>query len=485
MTALTYTARRTSPILLAVACSAIVGAEVIRQPSHIRIIAAGCLGLAAVIAATHWPRATLIATLALLPYLALGRRVLLEFTPWKSVDPLLIIAPMVLFVVIARLFVIEKRPMITDPMSKLIVFFLALTVLEAFNPRGGGLKAGFSALLFAAVPLLWFFAGGAFGTRRSMRGLLIVVVCSACLIAWYGLEQTWNGMPSWDRLWAQDTGYAALHVGNVIRAFGTFSSSEEYSAFLGTAVVVAIGFALDRRLYLLPALPLLAIALFYESSRGALVATVMAVLAVLAARTGSIRRAAVTLVVLIAVVVALLVHERSALVSGSTSSNALVAHQLSGLAHPLNSQTSTLNAHLTLFANGFTRGVLDPIGRGIATTTVAGSKLGAGATSSEVDLSNEFIATGTFGGFAYLAIVILAIAMTLRQAVERRDAVSLSIFGLAVVNLGQWLNGGFYAVSPLIWFALGFTAAAQARHRSGEAVDGAHRIALPHGSSQS
>ena len=47
------------------------------------------------IAATQWPRVALIATLALLPYLAVSRRLLLEFTPWKSTDPLLLVAPAV------------------------------------------------------------------------------------------------------------------------------------------------------------------------------------------------------------------------------------------------------------------------------------------------------------------------------------------------------------------------------------------------------
>jgi hypothetical protein len=469
MTAATYAARRTSPVLLAVVCSAAIGAEVIRQPSHTRLIVAACIGFAAIVAASQWPRAALIGTLVFLPYLALSRRLLLEFAPWKSADPLLVVAPVVLLVVLVRLFVIEKRPMLTDGISKLILFLLGLSVLEAFNPRGGGLSAGLSALLFAALPLLWFFAGRAFGTRESLRILLVALVISASVIAMYGLLQTWDGMPSWDQLWIQTTGYEALHVGNVIRAFGTFSSSEEYGAFLATGLVIAIAFALDRRPYLLPVTPLLGVALFYESSRGATVSTVVAALAVLSARTGSMRRAAVTLALLLVVVVLVLIHERNTLVNASSSSNALVAHQVSGLAHPLNSNTSTLNAHLSLVEGGFKTGLLDPIGRGIATTTIAGSKLGSGASSTEVDLSNEFVATGTFGGFAYLTIVILAIAMTLREAIERRDAVSLSIFGLAIANLGQWLNGGFYAVSPLIWFAIGFTAAVRPARPSREA----------------
>jgi hypothetical protein len=285
---------------------------------------------------------------------------------------------------------------------------------------------------------------------------------SATVIALYGLAQTWDGMPSWDRIWVNNSGYAALNVGQDIRAFGTFSSASEYATFLGVAIAIAIAFALDRRPYLLPAVPLLAIALFYESSRGPLISTVVAALAVLAARTGSMKRAAVSLVLLLAIVVAALVVERGALQSASSSSNALVAHQVSGFAHPLNSTQSTLPSHLTLVENGFTHGAVDPIGQGIGSTTLAGSRLGSSQPgSSEFDVSNAFIATGTFGGLGYLALVLVALAAMLRQAVLRRDAVSLAILGMGIAALGQWENGGFYALSPLIWFAVGFTATAQ------------------------
>jgi hypothetical protein len=460
MTFVVTAARRTSGVVVMAMCAAFVGAELIRQPTLIRFIAAGCIGLSAFVVATQWPRAALIATLALIPYLAISRRLLLEFTPWKSTDPMLLLAPTVLVLILVRLYVIERRPLAGDRLSKLMVVLLALTVLEAFNPRGGGLKAGVTALLFTAVPLLWFFAGRELATPRSMRILFASLVVSACVVAVYGLNQTFNGMPSWDQLWVQETGYAALNVGTVIRAFGTFSSAAEYASFLGIAIIAAVAFAADRRPYLLPAVPLLAVALFYESSRGIVVTTVVGVVAVLAARTGSMRRATLTMVVLIAAVVVAFVLERGALQGAESSSNPLVAHQVGGLVHPLNSKQSTLRLHFTELVDGFRRGLLDPIGYGIGSTTLAGSKYGSPqASSTEVDLSNEFVADGTFGGLAYLAILILVLSAALRQAVARRDAVSLTILGMLVTLLGQWLNGGYWSIAPLIWFSIGFVAA--------------------------
>ena len=310
---------------------------------------------------------------------------------------------------------------------------------------------------------------GNFSTRSAgedpalAADLFLTLVLSASLIAVYGLVQTWDGLPTWDQMWVNQSGYAALSVGTVTRAFGTFSSSAEYASFLGIAIVTAVAFALDRRPYLLPAVPLLAVALFYESGRAIVVTTAVAVVVVLAARTGSMQRATVTLIVLLTGVVLALVLARGALQSASYSSNSLVSHQVGGLIHPLNQRQSTLHAHLGLLEGGLKHGALDPIGYGIASTTLAGSKLGGTpqAATTEVDLSNEFVATGTFGGLAYLAILVLVLIAALRNAVERRDAVSLSILGMLVAIFGQWLNGGYYAVASIVWFSIGFLIAAE------------------------
>ena len=367
MTVVALTARRTSAVAMLTLFAAYLGAELVRQPLHIRFIAAACLGLLAVVGATQWPRATLIAALALLPFLAFGRRLLLEFTPWKLTDPVLLVVPAVLMIALIRLYVIERRSLEGDRISKLLVFLVALTFLQVFNPRGGGLHAGAAALLFTAVPLLWFFAGHELATRSALRALFGCLVVSACLIALYGLYQTWYGMPSWDLMWVAQADYAALVVGGGIRAFGTFSSSAEYASFIAVAILAAIAFALDRRPYLLPAVPLLAIALFYESSRGIIVTTVVAALVVVAARTGSMRRADRDAGDPPRRRRARSVFSRGALQSAaSSSSDGLVTHQLGGFAHPLSEKDSTLSLHLSMLEDGFRKGCSTRSGTGSA-----------------------------------------------------------------------------------------------------------------------
>ena len=120
-----------------------------------------------------------------------------------------------------------------------------------------------------------------------------------------------------------------------------------------------------------------------------------------------------------------------------------------------------------MFQNGLRTGLLDPFGHGITSTTLAGQTLGSGEanTTTEVDVSNAFVSLGTFGGLAYVALVVLVLRSALRLAVQRRDAVSLAALGTLVILLGQWLNGGYYAVSPLVWLTAGFVVASELKTR--------------------
>ena len=300
-----------------------------------------------------------------------------------------------------------------------------------------------------------------------MRWLYGGAVVIACIVALYGLNQAWNGLPTWDSEWVSRTGYAALNVGEVIRAFGTFSSAAEYAQYLGIGIVVSVAFALGRLPQMLPAVPLLAVAVFYESSRGIMVTTTFAVIVVVAARTGNMQRAVVTLAVcLLGLSLAFAFGRGSLENKAASSSDPLVSHQLGGLADPFNKDTSTLPSHLTLLRDGFSSGLLNPLGNGITSTNLAGTKLSTeSSTSTEVDVTNVFVSLGTFGGLAYLALILLVLTAALRVAVERGDAVSLAALGILILTFGQWLNGGFYAVSPLIWLTAGFVVACEQDRR--------------------
>ena len=41
--------------------------------------------------------------------------------------------------------------------------------------------------------------------------------------------------------------------------------------------------------------------------------------------------------------------------------------------------------------------------------------------------------------------------------------------GLLVITLGQWLNGGYYALAPLLWLLIGWANRAWLEQRAAEA----------------
>ena len=96
-----------------------------------------------------------------------------------------------------------------------------------------------------------------------------------------------------------------------------------------------------------------------------MVTTIFAIVVVIAARTGSMRRAVVTLAIcLVGLVLAFTLARGYLQSTAASSSDPLVSHQLSGLADPFNKDKSTLSSHLTLFQNGISSGLLDPLGMG-------------------------------------------------------------------------------------------------------------------------
>jgi hypothetical protein len=100
----------------------------------------------------------------------------------------------------------------------------------------------------------------------------------------------------------------------------------------------------------------------------------------------------------------------------------------------------------------------NPLGDGLGSTTKAAHKFGKPEDitgSMEVDISNVFLSTGTFGGLIYLLIVILTVKQSIQFWSRHRLLVGLCIAGVLGVTLLNWLAGGRYALTPLIWFLIG------------------------------
>jgi hypothetical protein len=416
------------------------------------------------------PQVVALLTICSLPLLAFGRRILIPWAGWTPWDALLVVAPVVSVILAYRLFVMKRRPVSRDVLSSIIGLFLLFEVLESVNPATHGLIAGLTGLLFAAAPLGWFFIGRELADRRMVTALLTSTVLLGVGIALYGLWQTNVGLPSWDAAWQALTGYTALSVRGSIRAFGTFSSSGEYATFLGIALVVAFAAVLHSRLIAMVALPVLAYALFLESSRGVVVLVLLACAIVVGMRTGRAIAAGLSISVAVIASAATIIFFGPQLTdTAAQTGNPFIAHQVGGLLNPFDPKQSTLGIHQRQVVSGITGSFEHPLGLGLAAINPQVGRLSdAASASTEADVSNAFAALGPGGGILYSFIVLLTFWQASRLAFADKRLASLAAVALLVTCFGQWLNGGYYAVAPLVWFVVGWINQEWLEHRASQ-----------------
>jgi type IV secretory pathway TrbD component len=446
-----------------------VGHELV-DPTKARLAIAGGVMAVLVGIGIRSPRALLYGLVVWLAALGLVRRLAADLGPVPQSDPLLVVEA----AAIGILLVVAGARGAFNNLSGLAKSVLALSLLillAAVNPIGGSLTAGFGSLFLILVPLLAFWIGRGLCDDRMLATVLRLVCVLAIVAAVYGLLQTFNGFPSWDAKWISDSGYSALNVGGVLRAFGPFSSASEYAGFLGIGFValLAFGLRLVRAPVALVALALLAVAIFYESSRGIIFTlSFTAALMVAAWRRLPI---AVSVVLAAAAFVSVPFVTRTVAspspITPQGTGAVLTAHQVQGLSSPFNSKTSTLGAHLSLLGSGFRTALHNPVGLGIGSVTIAGSKYGGQTASTEVDPGNAARALGFPGLIAYLVVVAAAFLRAYSLATRRRDALSLAALGILTVTALQWLNGGQYAVAFLVWFVVGWVDRAEPSIRAG------------------
>jgi hypothetical protein len=442
---------------LAVGLGAVMGLALFRLP--LRDLLAAVLVLAAALAVFAWPSLTMGAALVWLCLQELIRRLLIPLAGWSSNDPLLLVVPAVV-VLYCLLHGAFRRPW--NGVTRMMVVMLGVLALESLSPAGSGLRANLVGALFVVIPLLWFFIGRSIHPRLVDRVLRTLPWAALPVLA-YGLWQLYVGLPPWDQAWVHAVGYAALDLGTHVRPFATFASSAEYEIFLLCAAVVSFGLAFRSRgpravLYL--ALGMVNwIGAFLDGSRTGIVLTVGAVGILWAYRRPGQR--AVRLGLTAAGVVAgyvLFIHGHHfhppSLSAGASATDTVFAHQMQGLTHPLSKKDSTLSIHLNMMKSGFLSGFRHPLGLGVGAITLAGSRFGSGAANSEFDVTNMFVAGGLIGGFTYLvawgSILLAALMPPQRPSLQR-----YLLPALLLAAFGQWLNGGYYLVSALIWLVIG------------------------------
>jgi hypothetical protein len=437
----------------------LLAARLLTEPRHLRLAVVGTalaviLGLGAIS-----QRRLLFGLIVWLVALGFLRRVLSVIGPPPHADPLLLVGPAamaVLFAGAVRSGAFHRRSRLASAVLALNV----LTLVGALNPLQGGLTTGLASLLLVLVPTLAFWVGRGLCTDETIATVLKLFAVLSIPAGLYGLGQTFAGFPSWDKAWisAHATDYVSITVQGVPRAFASFSAASEYVTFLaiGLIIWVALGFGPLLAPIAVGAVGMLAVAIFYEGTRGAVIGSLIALAMMTAARRGIRLRWSLAFV---AVLVLLLPSGVAYLVRNGPSggySSPLVARQVAGLQHPGDPTVSTLQSHIKLVKEGLHSASHDPLGRGTATVTIAGLKFGGGYRGTEADPSNAAVAWGIPGLIVYLVILVEAIRRAYRFASVRRGWLAPAALAVIVVTALEWLNGGQYAVAFLPWLLLGW-----------------------------
>jgi len=433
----------------------------VATPGGVRVALALALSFLLVVFALGSPRTALAALVVWFVILGLARRVISSEFGAKADfgDPLLLVGAGT-WIVLASLALRRGALARPSPLTISVLVLMALLAASALNPLQGGLAVGLSGALLIVVPMTAFFVGRALVDDDLLQRLFVIVASCGLVVAVYGLWQTFVGFPSWDAQWIDEHGYVALTVGGVSRAFASFSAASEYASFLGIAVVIYVAYArgLPRSSFGLAALMLLAAALWFESGRGIIVLTVVAVVSVLTARSGLSLRSGLLLggAVLLALpfVVSRLIPSEFSGGAGGT----LAQHQVEGLADPLG-EGSTLPLHIESVVGGLAIAIQEPIGIGVGSVTISGEKYGGTAILTEADPSNMAVAVGLPGLVSYFCVLFFALPRLYNRASRLRDPLSLAALGIVVVTLFSWLNGGHYATAFWPWLIFGWSEA--------------------------
>jgi hypothetical protein len=414
-------------------------------------------GLLASLALFHAGPA-LVGTLIFALFLGVARR-LFQYgfdTGDVLVDPLFLIPPLAT-TVLAAVAVSRGALRARTALSSAVLGITALGVVGALNPLQGGFLAAVLGLVVFITPVLWFWIGRTLVDDRRMGQVLLLAATVAVASAVYGLDQTSGHFFSWDQRWLDSVeDYASLREAGFTRAFGFASSAAEYGKLLGVGVVVVVSSMIARRQVLwLPVVGLLGTALFLSGLRTTLVLTVVALGLIWGTRRGA---SAVQLVLyggIAVVVVFLLAAQFSPTAGGDTAATVFADRQLVGLGNPLDSQTSTLQAHVGLVGRSFAGLVSAPLGHGTATITIAGQRFGESQVG-DTDLADAAIGFGVLGVAVYLILAVRLFRQAHLLAVRRGDALGFAAIGIVVVSSLQWLNGGLYAANFLAWLTFGW-----------------------------
>jgi hypothetical protein len=304
-----------------------------------------------------------------------------------------------------------------------------------------------------------------YATRQFVETVLFRIVLPLSFLAvTMGLYQVFFGYLPYQQMWFDCCAYTALGVQGIQAPISLFASAIEYSVFTAVAAIILWArYLKTKNPVLLLAIVPLVVAVFLVGSRGPVAKLLIVAAALWAAlsrdtRTWVLRGMMAAVVAGGMLVVALLQLGQVAETVGHDRIQHRMQRQAKGFLHITDPKQSTATTHKKMMIFGIIEGMKNPLGNGLGSTTKAAHKFGRPEGipgSMEVDISNVFLSTGTFGGLIYLVMVFLTVKQAIQYWSRNRTLVGLCIAGVLGVTILNWLAGGRYALTPLIWFLIG------------------------------
>lgn len=399
-----------------------------------------------------------IAAVIYLVFMGDLRRLLIPLVGWSNTDPLLLLGP--IFAILLFGYAVASGSLrLNTKLAWWMAAFMGLMLLQIFNPQQGGLMVGVAGVMFYLVPLLWFWIGRAYASASFMKTLLFkVVVPLAVLAAAMGYYQTFFGYLPYQMAWYKIAGYTALGSLGIQAPISFFSSHTAYAVFLNVAMVAVLALMIRKRQFtLLPLFIVLFVALFLTGIRGP-VARLLFTAAGMWAVTGRNKKTWILRgAFAVALGIAGLLWSLSQV--GSIDAGARVQHRVTRQAEGFLNATeegSSAAVHLNMIAVGLTSAFRNPLGYGLGATTKAANKFGGNMRTSESDIGDIALSLGIIGLLIYLVIIYLVFSTAVRHWAASRNAVSLAVLGILAITFFSWLQGGRYAIYPVIWLCIGW-----------------------------
>jgi len=399
---------------------------------------------------------SLSALLVFLVLLGDERRIVTYLVGGGGLDPLVIVGAAFSIYLSAPLLI---RVKLTDTITKTVFALMMLMILEIFNPKQGSILVGVSGALFYIVPLLWFWVGRAYGTERMMFVLLYrVLLPLGILDALYGYYHAIFGPTPWQMAWIAQFATNYRYNGNHFRSFGFSTSALEYSSVLLVSTVVVMSAILaGRRAYAL-LLVIFLPAMVLASSRGGIIRLLFAGAVIWAVMGRTSRAWLPRLIFALAVGLGMTYYLASSAatpnvpVKNQTTAQIATSHVVEGLSDPGHSSAP---GHAGLIAFGIGRGITNPLGYGLGSTTLAAGKFGGAGYSSEFEVSDCFLSLGIFGGVLYLYVVYQVFRALFLYVKSAPRILSLTAIGVLSATFGLWFALGQYCFSFLFFFLIG------------------------------